>query len=48
MKKLLKYTIKATVEVPIDDPRDITDVLDKITDYGEYEVENVEVIEEKK
>lgn len=43
--KLLKYTIKATIEVPIDDPRDITEVLDKITEYGDYEIESVEVIE---
>jgi len=48
MSKLLRYTIKAIVEVPIDDPQDITEVLDKITEYGEYKIESVEVIEEKK
>ena len=46
--KMLRYTIKAIVEVAIDDPQDITDVLDKIRDYGEFEIENVEVIEGEK
>jgi hypothetical protein len=43
---MLKYTIKAVIEVEANEPRVMVDLLEELEGYGEVTVENVEVIKE--
>ncbi len=45
MMKELKYTIKAVISLPADQPGEISDVLERIREVGEAEIEKVEVVE---
>jgi len=46
MKKRIRYTIEAKIELDADDPSEISDVLERIREIGEATVINVEVIED--
>jgi len=45
--QIIRYTIKATIDIPTDYPEGITELLDRIREDGEANIETVELIEDK-
>ena len=45
--KIIRYTIKATIDFPSDYPEGITELLDRIREDGEADIETVELIEDE-